>query len=208
VSALEGKSRTFTGLGTPEYNLIQAAVSGNRSAFEVLIQKYKERLIGSLRYAIRPDVQVEDVVSDAFAIAYEKLHEFRGEASFYTWVYRIAMNESIGVYRRPGISISLDALAGSDESHLLAKIRPEEPLDKTASDNEIKNRAIEALGRIHQPYREILELFFLQDLSYEKIAKKLKIPEGTVMSRLHRARKLLQDSWRGKKTPALARQGV
>ncbi len=208
VSCLEGKAQHFTGNGTAEYNLIQAAVLGNRTAFEVLIQKYKERLIGSLRYVIRHDVQVEDVVSDAFATAFEKLSEFRGEASFYTWVYRIAMNESIGVYRRPGFAVSLDALAGGEESHLLSRGMPQEPPEQTAIDQESKGLALEALDRVQEPYRNILEMFFLQDLSYEIIAKKLHIPEGTVMSRLHKARKLLQESWHGKKRAPLIKQGV
>src|ERR1051325_8585232 len=83
VNCLEGKAHQFTGDGTAEYNLIQAAVAGNRAAFEVLIQKYKERLTNSLRSSGKNDSQLEDAVSHAFAIAFEDLSEFRGEASFY-----------------------------------------------------------------------------------------------------------------------------
>jgi RNA polymerase sigma-70 factor (ECF subfamily) len=194
VNCLAGKARGYTGKGTAEYRLIQAAVGGNRAAFEILIQKYRERLTESLRYAYR-DVPVDDVVSDTFATAYEKLREFRGEASFYTWVYRIAMNESIGVYRRSGSPVSLDELADGSESHLLAKATPQDSLDKTFADQEINHQALEALEQVPPLYRQILEMYFLQDLSYDAIARALRIPEGTVMSRLHKARKLLQDAW-------------
>jgi RNA polymerase sigma-70 factor (ECF subfamily) len=195
VNCLEGKAHQFTGNGTAEYNLIQAAVSGNRAAFEVLIQKYRERLTESLRNTIRNDALVDDVVAHAFATAFESLSEFRGEASFYTWVYRIAVNDSISVYRRPNIPISLDELATGDESGILTKIAPEAPLDQSISDGEIKRQAREVLDRVPELYRQILELYFLQDLSYEIIAKKLRIPQGTVMSRLHKGRKLLQEAW-------------
>jgi len=132
------------------------------------------------------------VVSDAFATAYEKLREFRGEASFYTWVYRIAMNESIGVYRRSGSPVSLEGIAPAEESPLLANVTPQDPLDKTLADREINHLALEALQNVPPLYRQVLEMYLLQDLSYDAISKALRIPEGTVMSRLHKARKLLQ----------------
>ena len=175
--------------------MIQAAVSGNRAAFEVLIQKYRDRLIESLRNTVKNDSHIEDVVAHAFATAFESLREFRGEASFYTWVYRIALNESISFYRRPAAPVSLDELADGEDSHLLAQLTPQEPLEKTIADRHVNKQAMDALNRVPQPFREILEMYFLQDLSYEAISKELRIPSGTVMSRLHKARKLLQDAW-------------
>lgn len=196
VRCLEGKARPFTGNGTAEYNLIQAAVAGNRAAFEILVLKYRERLTESLRNTIRNNAQVDDAVAHAFASAFENLGEFRGEASFYTWVYRIALNESICVYRKPSVPISLDELADTEESHLLAQLTPQEPLENTIADQQINRQMLDALGQVPELYRQTLEMFILQDLSYEAIAKELRIPQGTVMSRLHRGRKLLQDAWR------------
>jgi len=196
VNCLEGKAHQFTGDGTAEYNLIQAAVAGNRSAFEVLIQKYKERLIDSLRGAAHDDAWAEDAAAYAFALAFENLSEFRGEASFYTWVYRIAMNEFTKRYRKPN-AYSLDELTDGRESRLLTAVDRTEPLETTVADREVNHKALEALERVPEPFREVLELYFLQDLSYEAIAKRLRIPEGTVMSRLYKARRLLQESWNG-----------
>ena len=194
VNCLEGRAHHFTGSGTAEYNLIQAAVAGNRAAFEVLIQKYKDRLIESLRHNLRNDVHAEDVASLAFTTAFEKLSEFRGEASFYTWLYRIASNESINTCRKPEISVSIDALADGEESLLLARAAASPSLETVLADQDVGRRALDALGRVAEPYRQILDMYFLQDLSYEVIVKKLRIPEGTVMSRLYKARKLLQES--------------
>jgi len=199
VNCLEEKAHHFTRHGTAEYNLIRAAVAGNRAAFEVLIQKYRRRLIESLAPSVRNDDHLEDIVSHAFASAFENLAEFRGEASFFTWIYRIAMNESVAAYRKPG-SVSLDELADGRDSHLLTVVTVQESLDKMIADKEVSRRAIRTLERLPLPYREVLEMFFLQDLSYERIAKKLHIPQGTVMSRLYRARRLLQEAWR--KVPA------
>ena len=194
VNCLEGRARPFTGQGTAEYNLIQAAVAGNRSAFEVLIQKYKARLIDSLSGTGPHDAQAEDAAAYAFSLAFERLREFRGEASFYTWVYRIALNEYTKPNRRPS-QISLEELANEDASCVMASADQSEPLETTIADNEIRQKAREALGRVPKLFRQVLDLYFMQDLSYQDIAKKLRIPEGTVMSRLFRARKLLQESW-------------
>ncbi len=195
VNCLEGKAHQFTGNGTAEYNLIQAAVAGNRAAFEVLIQKYKERLIESLRNTIKDDAQADDIVAQAFMTAFENLNQFRGEASFYTWVYRIAMNRSVSSHRKPSAAVSLDEWTDGEESILLANTAPEASIEHALADKQSGHLAIEALGRVAQPYRQILELYFLHDMSYEDIAKKLRIPTGTVMSRLFKARKLLQEAW-------------
>jgi RNA polymerase sigma-70 factor (ECF subfamily) len=195
-NCLKAKGHPPTENGTAEYSLIQAAVAGNRAAFEVLIQKYRERLTSSLRSAVRNDAHLEDVVAHAFTVAFQSLGEFRGEASFYTWVYRIALNNSISPYRKPNAAISLDELAEGEESFLLARAVGEAPLEEWVADHQMNRQALEALERVAEPYREILELFLLQDLSYDMIAKKLRIPQGTVMSRLHKARKLLQEAWR------------
>ncbi len=202
VNCLEGKAHQFTGNGTAEYNLIQAAVAGNRAAFEVLIQKYKERLTTSLRTTGRNDAQTEDAVAHAFSTAFENLKDFRGEASFYTWVYRIAINELMNGQRRPS-TVSLDDADSGDEGAWLESVTTMKPLDTALGEQQVNAQAREALDRVPQPYRKVLELYFLQDLSYDAIAKRLRIPEGTVMSRLHKARQHLQSAWSRINSPVI-----
>lgn len=171
--------------GTPEYQLIQAVVSGNRSAFQVLIEQYRHRLIQNMRSFTRSDEETDEIVSRAFLVAYEKMDQFRGESSFYTWLYRIAMFE-ITRQRRGEHTVSLEVTEDMSE---------EDPgLDRWA-DQELAAQAQDALGDVPNPYRKLLQLYFLRDQSYEDISRKLKMPMGTVMSRLHKARHLLRESW-------------
>lgn len=196
VNCLERKARGFTGNGTAEYHLIQAAVAGNRAAFEVLIQKYRPRLEENMRQAVQNDTLVEDIVSQVFSQAFQNLDQFRGDASFYTWVYRIALNESMAVYRnKPGM-VSFEELTSGDEDALPPALAQSETPEDTVSEEASGARALEALSQVPEPYRQMLEMFFLKDMPYETIAKTLRIPLGTVMSRLFKARKLLQEAWR------------
>lgn len=196
VNCLEGKSPRLTDRPDAEYQLIRAASSGNRAAFEVLIQKYKPRLIESMAQASRDKTEAEDVVSHAFLVAFERLSSFRGEASFYTWLYRIALRESLA--RRQKGNLSLEDLTRGDETALPAVLTERDPVHEELVDRDSAARVREVLGRVPVAYRRLLELFFLKDLSYEQIARRLEIPEGTVMSRLFRARRMLKEAWQQK----------
>jgi RNA polymerase sigma factor (sigma-70 family) len=198
LRCLKKKVPPFTGNGTPEYNLIRAAVAGNRAAYEVLVQKYRARLVNRLQQTVQNLALVEDLVSQAFALAFEKLDRFRGEASFYTWVYRIAINEWSSTHRQRG-AVSLEELLCGDESALPSALAKPDDLDDAMDAQESRStaHAMEALSQVPQPYRKMLELFCLRDMPYDAIAKKLDIPEGTVMSRLFKARHLLLDAWQG-----------
>ncbi len=196
---LEENTCPWNGPMSAEYKLIQAAVAGNRSAFDVLIQKYRKRLVESLGSAIRNETHLEDVISHTLETALDRLPEFRGEAGFFTWIYRIAMNEYMAAYRKP-LPLSLEALLETKAEQILPLLDQQEPEENMLAAKEMGQQALETLGQIPQPYRKVLELYCLKGLSYEHIARKMRIPEGTVMSRLHKARKLLQGAWT--KTPA------
>lgn len=198
VRCLEAKARTEKDSESAEYRLIQAAVGGNRSAFEVLIEKYSARLTECVRSTVRRDAPIDDIVAESFAIAYENLKNFRGEASFYTWLYRIALNEAIDAGRRPGWHVSLEDLKQGEDSPFLTNNSPGDSPEHITAEAEMKESVLAALGQVPELYREVLEMYFLKELSYHAIAKQLRIPEGTVMSRLHKARRLLQEIWQNK----------
>jgi len=193
-TCLDAKSRPSTATGTAEYHLIQAALAGNRAAFEVLIQQYKERLVASQLASGRSPSDAEDVVSTAFLRAYEKLDQFRGQSSFYTWLHSIAQNESMQMYRTaPTVSLENFKRGGEDKQEAALC------LPDTMSDDLSKVQQISELHRVMaavpQPFRSILEMHLLKEMSYEDIARREGIPVGTVMSRLFKARKLLQTHW-------------
>ncbi len=196
-NCLTGKAQQFANPGTPEYHLIQAAIAGNRAAFEVLIQKYKARLVESMRQLARGEEEAEDIVSHAFVTAFEKMDRFRGEASFYTWLYRIATNEAYQA-RPTNKIVSMDGMTRTEESALPAALAREDCLPEKLAGEEDRRRILASLKSVPQPYRQLLELFFIKDMPYEQIARKLDMPLGTVMSRLSKARDLLRENWNRK----------
>ena len=188
---LDGKMPRRIDAAAPEFQLIQAAAGGNRAAFEVVIRKYKARLLKAVGTLGFDDLETEDIIAQVFAQAYEKLPYFRGASSFYTWLYRIAFNEVIRRTRRVP-AITLQEAAPNDEATLPKELihldPPPESLDSSPT-------ALAALRKVEQPYRRMLEYFFLKDWSYGRIAEKLELPVGTVMSRLFKARRLLKEAW-------------
>lgn len=164
-----------------EHRLIQAAVEGNRRAFEVLIEKYKPRLMRHLNARGQSQVDIDDLTAAAFAKAYARLVQFRGEASFYTWLFRIALNERLNRSPRtlPGEDVVCD------------RETPAKVLDGALQRQQL-NRAF---SQIPKKYQTILRWHFIRGYSYRRISSRLSIPVGTVMSRLSTARELLRRSW-------------
>jgi RNA polymerase sigma-70 factor, ECF subfamily len=191
---LAGKTYRRTGHESAEYALVQAAVSGNRPAYDILIQEYQERLRDTLRRTVHSNALLEDIMAQTFAQAYEKLVFFRGQSSFYTWLYRIAINELLRLQRKPEI-ISLDELTRGEDCGLVALVSAEHG-EESVIRSETQRRVRQALKQVPERYKRVLDLFVYDDLPYEAISKKLRIPLGTVMSRLYKARKLLKATWR------------
>lgn len=133
------------------------------------------------------------MVQEAFLNAYQSLHSFKGDAEFYTWLYRIAFNSAVSLKRKRRIVFSIDAGRDSD--------LPIEPADSSAfsapddrlarSDEEA--RLQNALNRLSAEHRAVLVLKDLEGQKYEEIAEILDVPIGTIRSRLHRARMELRD---------------
>jgi RNA polymerase sigma factor (sigma-70 family) len=194
-NGLSGQSLRLSDKTTPEYQLIQAAVAGNRAAFEVLIHKYRERLISALQVALRASPELaEDLAGFAFVRAYESLAEFRGEASFYTWLYRIGLNEFYNSHRRQE-GVSFEPLPRFEDAPLQSALAASDGTDQTLASTQESDELRRVISTIPEIYREVLELFFLKDMTYGAIAKQLDVPIGTVMSRLFKARALLKKRW-------------
>lgn len=180
--------------GTPEYQLIQAALGGNRAAFEVLILQYRERLLANLLPLTRNSWEAEDVASQAFVMAYQQLVTFRGGSSFYTWLYRIAVN----VFHRSlreSPTTSLDSLPQVQDRGIPPRHNEWDPIVTELTRDAEERKAHALVTQLPQPYRGILEHHVLEGMSYKRIASRLKIPTGTVMSRLFKAKALLRKAW-------------
>jgi RNA polymerase sigma-70 factor (ECF subfamily) len=189
-----------------EYLLVQAAVTGNRSAFEVLIRKYRERLVDNLCAMGRSAADAEDLVSISYVSAFEKLAQFRGQASFYTWLFRIAMNEAHHQCRKSQ-GISIEEITHGDESALPESLAEPDINNQKINTHMQHQQLHHAVSCVPKPYKQMLKWHFMDGMSYQAMARRLKIPTGTVMSRLFKARHLLRKAWQSHQavSPPLAR---
>jgi RNA polymerase sigma-70 factor (ECF subfamily) len=172
--------------------LIADCLGGRRDAFGELVSRYQARLYNAaIRLVDNPD-DAADVVQDAFLNAYQSLHSFKGDAEFFTWLYRIAFNTAISLKRKKRAVVSLDA--GGRDGHLdpddpSEYVRPGAALERT----EDEARLHEAMARLSAEHKDVLVLKDIDGMKYEEIAEVLGVPIGTIRSRLHRARLELRD---------------
>jgi RNA polymerase sigma-70 factor (ECF subfamily) len=141
-----------------------------------------------------------DIVQDTFTKAYQSLDKFKGDSSFYTWVYRIGVNLCIDHQRRESRYVQL----GGDSEEVGDEVAPpsaedlerDEPFEMAHS-TEIGAQLVDAINELTPEHRAVILLREVDGLSYEEISQALDCPKGTVMSRLHYARRLLQARLRG-----------
>ncbi len=172
--------------------LIAECLAGRKQAFGEIVIRYQSRLYNAaIRLTDSPE-DAADVVQDAFLNAYQSLHSFKGDAEFFTWLYRIAFNTAISMKRKKRATVSLDSLrpdGGFDPDDPSELIRPGVALERSEEEQELRD----ALARLSFEHREVLVLKEIEGMRYEDIAELLGVPIGTIRSRLHRARLELRD---------------
>jgi len=177
-------------------------VSGDNQAFEQLFVKHRQALFAVAWRLLHDEDAALDVVQDAFVKAYEELENLRGEARFYPWLRRIAVNLSIDrlrhIKRSKEVSLygtQTDEPEARDESAAVAYASEEQndsPVDK-AEVSEFSTALSSALLKLSDPHRTVFMLHAAEGMSYKEIAEALDCNIGTVMSRLFYARKRLQE---------------
>jgi RNA polymerase sigma-70 factor (ECF subfamily) len=177
--------------------LVERAVAGDQRAFELLVIKYQRRIQRLIARMVRDVDLVEDIAQETFIRAYRALHQFRGDAQFYTWLYRIAVNTAkktlLEMKRDPTVSeAALRTLQDDEETSLpgLELISAETPETVLAA-KDIANAVNAALDALPEDLRQALTLRELDGLSYEEIAEVMDCPIGTVRSRIFRAREAI-----------------
>ena len=181
-----------------DHSLVEACRAGQTEAFSALVLRYQERLYQTLLRLCGSSEDAKDVLQDTFLRAYEKLDQFQGESSFYTWVYRIGVNLALAGI---GESVARSRFGESATRGWSAVTKPpdESPeADPTyhlerAEREQIVEKALSQLGPEH---RAVVVLKDFDGRRYEEIGAILKVPVGTVRSRLHRARCELRDRLR------------
>jgi RNA polymerase sigma-70 factor (ECF subfamily) len=182
-----------------DLSLVQACRDGRTEAFGVLVERYQCRLYPTILRLVGSAEDAEDILQDAFVRAFEKLDQFQGESSFYTWIYRIAVNLALSGHRRRRVRFATPrpgrrppvcrGLHPVDES---VEADPAVHLERAE-----RERIVEAaLNRLGPEHRAVVVLKDFDGRRYEEISAILDIPVGTVRSRLHRARCELRDRLR------------
>ena len=179
--------------------LVARAQSGDKRAFELLVEKYQRKLARLLSRFIRDPAEVEDVTQEAFIKAYRALPAFRGDSAFYTWLYRIGINTAknylMAMGRRAPTSTEVEAeeAEGFDEGEQLRDINTPESVLLTNEIAETVNKTIEQLP---EELRTAIQMREIEGMSYEDIARAMDCPIGTVRSRIFRAREAIAEQLR------------
>ena len=180
--------------------LIERCRRGDSSALERLVLKYQKRLYNViLRICPNPDDAAE-LTQETFVKLIEKVGTFRGQSSFYTWLFRIAVNLTLNYCKRRGKVryISIDKLVGAEgqsgKRELVSFLKDKSSCDpaELTEKKEIEQILLAALERLEDKYRAIIVLRDIEDMSYEQIGASLDIELGTVKSRLSRSRTRLR----------------
>jgi RNA polymerase sigma-70 factor (ECF subfamily) len=186
--------------GPSDLEVIQRIRDGDTEAFRLLVERYQGRAHRLALRVLRDDEAARDAVQDAFVKAYSALGRFEGRSSFFTWFYRLVMNQCLDAKRRDK-SAREQAFeeGGGIELEPEASFAPVPEVDgvsfapaATLMRKELLAHLAEAALKLPEAARETLLLREVEGLSYAEIAKALGIPKGTVMSRLHYARRQMQ----------------
>ena len=193
-------------------DLVQLTRSGDREAYRTLVERYQGRLLRVALDIVKSREDAEDVVQETFVKAFLSLNNFKGDSSFYTWVYRICTNMAIDirrkVARRGGTHIeykesnSVQRSSGGDSAELGGPTALPEHLQNVEGPHdalirkETGKKLQDVLAEMSPEHREIIVLREVDGLDYEEIADALGVPKGTVMSRLFYARRALQKALR------------
>jgi len=184
--------------GDTDLMLVERTVAGDQKAFELLVIKYQRRIQRLIGRMVRDTDLVEDIAQETFIRAYRALAQFRGDAQFYTWLYRIAVNTAkkalVDLKRDPVVSESA-LRGGSDDEDETSGVENElttaETPETVLAAKEIAATVNSAMEALPDELRQAVTLREIEGLSYEEIAEVMNCPIGTVRSRIFRAREAI-----------------
>jgi RNA polymerase sigma factor (sigma-70 family) len=199
VDELEDNEQKLTTKAVYDYKLVQLALEkGDQKAYAELLQRYRESVFFMMLKMCNNKDDAEDLTIEAFGRAFKKLHQYSPDFAFSTWLFKIASNNAIDFIRKKKqkYSISLDnkndnSENGDHSANIKASgLDPEENFIRKQ-----KNESVRVLVDSLKPkYKEMIELFYFQEMSHEEISKKLNLPIGTIKAQLFRARDLLYNA--------------
>ena len=175
--------------------LVERARAGDLTAFDELVRRYQERIYGTVYHMTANHEDANDLTQETFIKAYQALRSFKGNSSFFTWVYRIAVNRTLNFLkqRRNRTHVSLNDLDFNAEHDpdLLALISEKTPR-REANLAELQEKLNAAMLRLSEEHRMVVTLHDIQGLPHDEIGRIIGCNVGTVRSRLFYARQQLQ----------------
>ena len=170
-------------------SLVELALQRDQGAFALLLEKYRSSLMSHVLKYVSVVEDAEDICQRSFEKAFMNIDRYNSQYAFSTWLYNIAQNEAIDHLRRSRASInSVPISEERDALDVMAATTPEEELIIDQAVSEL----ISGIQRLPESYRQVAELRFIKDYAYEDIARELRLPLGTVKTRISRARKQLE----------------
>ena len=178
--------------------LVERVQNGDRRAFDLLVRKYQNKVIGLISRYVHNAAECEDVAQEAFVRAWRAIGSFRGESAFYTWMYKIAVNTAknhlVAMGRRP----PTDDIAIEDAVYVPGADRMQEGAtpERELMRQEIEQTVFATVQALPEELRTAITLRAVEGLSYEEIAETMGCPIGTVRSRIFRAREAIDEKLR------------
>ncbi len=187
--------------------LVQLARGRDAAALRVIMRRHNRRLYRVARAVTRDDNEAEDVVQEAYSLAFANLDKFRGDSSLTTWLMRIALNEALGRLRRRRPTVELSTLDSEhrNDAHIIQFPLMTSNLDpeRAVAHRQIGLLMERAIDDLPEIFRIVFVMREIEELSVEETASLLGLPEATVKTRLHRARRLLRQALEDQLAPAL-----
>lgn len=195
---LRSSGGTVNSVGCSDETLVAAAKRGSLTAFEQLVERYKDRVFRVARTVSQSREDAEEITQDAFAQAFKHLSKFRGDSRFYTWLFRIAINAGLMRLRRHRANvISIDDQVESEEGTSPRQLKDCGPTpERRYLQQEMREILATSIGQLPSGYRSVFELRAMQGFSTEETAQALGVSLTAVKSRLRRARLQLRQSLR------------
>ncbi len=178
-----------------DYAVVKQVQAGDVAAFDRLIVKYRERVFGVIYNLTANREDASDLAQDTFIKAFQSINRFQGNCSFFTWLYRIAVNTSLSHLRKNRLRtfFSLEKIhEDGTNTQILEQLTDKKGADRDTYLLELKEKLNEALQKLSIPHRTVITLFEIDGLSHSEIAGIMGCTEGTVRSRLHYAKQFLQ----------------
>jgi RNA polymerase sigma factor (sigma-70 family) len=201
VDELEDNGQKLTTKAVYDYKLVRLAIENDdQKAYAELLQRYKESVFFMMMKMCNNKDDAEDLTIEAFGRAFKKLEQYSPDFAFSTWLFKIASNNAIDFLRKKKqkFAVSLDNKSdnaeGTDHSSNI-KSGTLDPEESFIRKQKIENIRV-LVDSLKPKYKEMIELFYFQELSHEEISRKLNLPIGTIKAQLFRARDLLYNAFK------------